>query len=978
MTSDGARHPTPAEATDLFRRADTVFDAALDLEGEARREFVERACADDDHLRAAVERLLRSHDRAGDFLGSPAADVARPLLDAPARDTGIADDAALRERVARALGTAYRLDGCVGRGGMAIVYRAQDLRHERPVAVKVLDPELGASMDAQRAARFLAEIRVTARLQHPNVVPLFDSGAAEGLLYFVMPYVEGETLRRRLRRESPLPVDEALRIAIGIGRALEHAHAHGIVHRDLKPENVLLQGGEAVVADFGIALAVSHAGDGRITSPGLTLGTPQYMSPEQASADGPVDVRTDVYALGAVLYEMLTGDPPHAASSPHAMLAKRRAEPPTPVRVVRPSVPEHVARTVERALAREPSARFISVREMIDSLADARVVHSSHEIGARGRFGARTVSFAILAVVGGIAAFVVLRSSRVERAASAVRPSTFVVTTPAGADLGSPALAPDGTRLVYVGTQANQRRLLVRSISDLAATPLAGTEGATHAIFSPDGRSIAFFTTDDQLKRIPIDGGPVTVLAPAFRFGMGRWATGDRIVFTRRDHPGLVWIPAAGGTPRPLTRCDTARNETRHRVPLVLDDGRTVFFTAERGRGGPVTADGDLAVTTLNPSADSTPPHSLVGVRVQGALTVIKGWLVYVAPGGTAIRAVRLDPTLRRAVGQPVTLLDAPDGGIINPQLARDGTLLYMRNIRRNLPVLVDTTGARRPVPGAVSGSFMNPRLSPDGGRLVIQSAQSAQATDAWIIDLAKQTRTQITHVGTALNPTWTADGGHVVYLAESSGRGSIWSQRADGLEAPRRIAEGPGLFAPDVAPDGRTVVYQRDSAGVLGIWTAPLTGGGARPVVREPFNVYMPTVSPDGRWLAYVGRTSGQNEVYVRRFRGPGAPTRISDGGGTEPAWSRDGRRIYYRVNRSMVAATLRPGPPITVASRGVLFTGSFDDDEMPMPHRNYDVTPDGRQFVMIATAPDAVRETVVSIDWLGDVRARLARLER
>jgi tRNA A-37 threonylcarbamoyl transferase component Bud32 len=977
VTGDGARHPTPEEATDLFRRADAVFDAALDLEGAERRAYVERACAGDAALRDAVQRLLRSLERAGDFLDSPAVDVARPLLDAPASDARLVDDAELRERLSRALGAAYRIDACIGRGGMAIVYRAEDLRHGRPVAVKVLDPELGASMDRERAARFLAEIRVTARLQHPNVVPLFDSGAAEGVLYFVMPYVEGETLRRRLRRASPLPVDEALRIALGIGRALEHAHAHGIVHRDLKPENVLLQGGEPVVADFGIALAVSHVGDARITGPGLTLGTPQYMSPEQASADGPVDARTDVYALGAVLYEMLTGDPPHAASSPHAVLAKRRAEPPTPVRVVRPTVPEHVAATVERALARDPSERFTSVREMIDALTEARAVAALGDRGARGRRGARTVIFVSVGVLGAIAAVVVLRSSRENRAAPAVRPSTFVVTPPPGANLRAPALAPDGTRLVYVGTEATQRRLLVRSMRELAATPLAGTEGATRAIFSPDGRSMAFFTTGDKLKRIPIDGGPVRELAPAFRFGTGEWAAGDRIVFARPDHPGLVWIPAAGGTPRALTRYDSARNETRHSAPLVLDDGRTVFFTAESGRGGPVATDGDLAVTTLDPSAASPTPHSLVGVRVQSALALIQSWLVYVAPGGRGIRAVRLAPTVPRAVGQPVTLLDAPEGGIVAPQLAGDGTLLYMRSVRRNLPVLVDTMGVRRPVPGAPSGSYMNPRLSPDGRRLVIQSTQTARATDAWIIDLAARTSTQLTHVGNAINPTWTTDGKHVVYVSESSGRSSLWSQRADGSEQPRRIADGPGVFAPDVTSDGRTVVFQRDTAGVIGIWSAPVGGGATRPVLTEPFNLYMPTVSPDGRWLAYVAKTSGHDALWVRPFPGPGTPTKISERG-TEPAWSRDGRIIYYRANRTMVAATLRPGRTVTVASRSTRFAGSFDDDQMPMPHRNYDVTADGRQFVMIASAPETVHETVVSLGWLDDVRARLARLER
>ena len=976
--SDGARHPTPEEATDLFRRADAVFDAALDLDAAARRAYVAQACAGDDALRAAVERLLRAHDRVGDFLDSPAADVARPLLEVPARAAPTAaEDAALRERLARALGPAYRLEDCVGRGGMAIVYRAQDLRHERPVAVKVLDPELGATLDPERTARFLAEIRVTARLQHPNVVPLFDSGAAEGLLYFVMPFIEGETLRRRLRRESPLAVDDAVRIAIGIGRALEHAHAHGIVHRDLKPENVLLQGGEPVVADFGIALAVSHAGDIRITSPGLALGTPQYMSPEQASLDTPVDARTDVYALGAVLYEMLTGDPPHAASSAHAVLAKRRAEPPTPVRVVRPLVPPHVADAVERALARDRSARFSTVRELVDALR-----HGTSVPGASSRDAARRrwVMAALGVVVGGAGVVaIVRRGTPAKRAATSTRTSTFVVTPPSGASNRAPALSPDGARLVYVGTEAMQRRLLVRAITELAATPIAGTEGATQAHFSPDGRSLAFLGTDDQLKTVRVDGGPATVLTSAFRYAFVTWGADDRIVFTRRGLGGLHWISGQGGSARPLTRLDSVRGESRHSVPLVLPDGRSVFFTAEVGRHGPVAPDGDLAVVTLDPAATMPASHSIVGVRVQAAMAMLGRWLLYVAPGGTAIRAVPLDPARRRTAGAPVTLLEIPDGGIAGPQLASDGTLLYVRNLRRNRPVLVDTSGAVTPLLDGAVGSYMNPRLSPDGRRLVIQSANATRATDAVIFDLDARGSSQLTSLGTVINPAWMPDGRRVVYVARRDGRTALWSQAVEGAEPPRRIVEGRGLFAADVSPDGRTVLFQQLSDRGQGIWSAPSDGSGpSQPVVVGPFSALMPALSPDGRWLAYAANATGRQEIYVRPFPDPGAAMRISVDGGTEPAWSRDGRRLFYRSGHRMIAATLTMQPSVAVSRRTTLFTGSFDDDQMPMPHRNYDVTPDGKQFVMIGTAPDAVHETIVSVGWLEGVRARLSAIDR
>jgi len=264
-----------------------------------------------------------------------------------------------------ALSGRYEIERELGRGGMATVYLARDLRHDRRVAVKVLDPELGAILGVER---FLSEIRVTANLQHPHLLPLFDSGAAGGLLYYVMPYVEGESLRARLDREKQLPVDEAVRLATAVLAALDYAHEHGVVHRDLKPENILLQHGEPVVADFGIALAVSNAGGARVTQTGLSLGTPQYMSPEQATGDRLIDARSDIYSMGAVLYEMLAGEPPHTGASVQAIIAKVITERPRSLRIGRDTVPEAVDHTVLKALAKIPADRWSSARAFADAL----------------------------------------------------------------------------------------------------------------------------------------------------------------------------------------------------------------------------------------------------------------------------------------------------------------------------------------------------------------------------------------------------------------------------------------------------------------------------------------------------------------------------------------------------------------------------------------------------------------------------------
>src|SRR5829696_1456445 len=259
------------------------------------------------------------------------------------------------ERLAAALAERYRIERELGAGGMATVYLAHDLKHDRKVAIKVLKPELAAVLGAER---FLSEIKVTANLQHPNLLPLFDSGEAGELLYYVMPYVEGETLRARLQREQQLPVDETVRLVALMAGALDFAHGRGVVHRDLKPENILLQAGQPVIADFGIALAVSNAGGERVTQTGLSLGSPHYMSPEQAAGDRAVDARTDQYALAALTYEMLTGEPPHTGATAQVIIARLMTEKPRSITSARPAVPKAIDAAVQRALSKAPADRF--------------------------------------------------------------------------------------------------------------------------------------------------------------------------------------------------------------------------------------------------------------------------------------------------------------------------------------------------------------------------------------------------------------------------------------------------------------------------------------------------------------------------------------------------------------------------------------------------------------------------------------------
>src|SRR5215211_4853794 len=289
---------------------------------------------------------------------------------APTRPTRMPDSG---QDLSTALADRYRVEREIGRGGMAAVFLAHDVRHDRDVAIKVLHPDLAAALGADR---FLAEIKTTARLQHPHVLPLLDSGEANGVLFYVMPFVAGETLRARLDREHLLPIEDAMRIAREVGDALEYAHRMGVIHRDIKPENILLQDGHALVADFGIALAVQQAGGARMTQTGLSLGTPHYMSPEQAMGERTIDARSDQYALAAVVYEMLVGEAPFTGPTVQAILAKLMTERPSRIVTQRDRVPVHIETAVLRALEKIPADRWASVREFMDALRDATLAPS--------------------------------------------------------------------------------------------------------------------------------------------------------------------------------------------------------------------------------------------------------------------------------------------------------------------------------------------------------------------------------------------------------------------------------------------------------------------------------------------------------------------------------------------------------------------------------------------------------------------------
>ena len=467
---------SPPMTPDRWRAVDAIVQIVLSCAPEDRESIIVDACEGDEALRQEVASLLAAHRDTDAFLERPAA----AALIAP-------DAALLADRLTKALAGRYSIEREIARGGMATVYLARDLRHGRMVAIKVLRDELAAAVGA---ARFLAEIRVTASLQHPHILPLFDSGATGGLLWYAMPYVEGETLRSLLDRSGRLSVPEAVRLAREVADALDYAHAHGILHRDIKPENVLLQGGHALVADFGIALALEQAGAERITRTGLALGTPQYMAPEQAAGERALDARVDVYALGAVLHEMLAGEPPFAAPTRQAVVRRMMHELPPALAIRRPDVPPFLDAAVRRALAKLPDERYPSAGAFDRALSTSLALplygvdpEPTPAEGLRPATGGRSVSaraltYAAAAMLGLglLGGLIVARSPLVRRAAH----SAGAVASRAR-DVRAPAPpAPSGNGMLSVVDRTGR---LVRELpAERPWTPR----------FSPDGHSVAY------------------------------------------------------------------------------------------------------------------------------------------------------------------------------------------------------------------------------------------------------------------------------------------------------------------------------------------------------------------------------------------------------------------------------------------------------------------------------------------------------
>jgi serine/threonine-protein kinase len=845
----------------------------------------------------------------------------------------------VEKRLAAALADRYRIERELGAGGMATVYLAEDLKHHRRVAIKVLHAELSVLLGPER---FLREIELTANLQHPHILPLFDSGNADGFLYYVMPYVDGETLRARLERERQLPIADVVRIATEVADALQYAHERSVIHRDIKPENVLLQNGHALVADFGIALAVEQAGGERMTQTGLSLGTPQYMSPEQAMGERAVDARTDIYALGAVTYEMLAGEPPFTGPNAQAIVAKVLTVSPEALSAKRATVPEALEDAVAVALQKLPADRFSSASAFAGALPTPSVSGATRPARTAVGRSRRTPGIvmaalmltALLVGMGMTYGWQRSRSPSVSRGVvlSTLRPSS-------GEEWGiSFALSPDGSRLVVVARTGKHAdtHLAIRPLDQLTDSPLPGTDGASAPFWSPDGKAIGFFA-DHQLKVIDLGSGTVRSLCPAPSGNSGSWSTKNVILYVPLDATEAYRVPAAGGTCTKLALRGIA-STTGGTAQFLSDGEHFLISSSDHTWLGRLESD---SVTLLHDNI------------LTSSVFAAPDYLLF-AGSDQSLTAQRIDVGAGALIGAPHRLLDriSHPNGFLSVSASLDGVLVA-RTQSADGGRVVTTVGRGRAAPVSITihQDAWSYRLAHDGRRLALGGWA------LWTLDLARG----ITNVAasvpdslreTMIYPVWAPSDTAIVFADSYGHYGvNVLDLRTNRV---RGLFESPVATRPaepeDWSPDGRSIAFLLHGARAEP-WVYEVPTGTTRRLFTEQGDVSAIRYSPDGRWIAYQSNVTGSDEIYLRALPASGVPIRVSTAGGSMPRWRSDGRELYYAAPNGAVLAVA-----ISTLSSGAISAPSTVVPVPPLGRRTYfdfEPIPEGQSFVFVLPPP-------------------------
>ena len=887
-------------------------------------------------------------------------------------------------RLAAALAGRYELQGELGQGGMATVYLARDLRHDRRVAVKVLRPELAAVIGAER---FLAEIKTTANLQHPHILPLHDSGEADGFLFYVMPYVQGEALRDRLNREKQLPVPDAVRLVTEVASALDYAHRHNVIHRDIKPENILLHDGSALVADFGIALAASKAGGTRMTETGMSLGTPHYMSPEQAMGEREITARSDVYALGAVAYELLTGEPPFTGSTAQAIVARVLTEHPRQMTAQRHTIPPHVEAAVLTALEKLPADRFATAAEFAAALAQPgftprttvtsrpAVQPSSRLVNSRR---AVVPALALLALAASaLAAWLALRPEPeppVSRHRVLLWNRAFPdFLIPSSTRVESRvAVAPDGASIVFADSAGDDTQLFLKRRDEARAMPIAGTEGGTGPFFSPDGEWIGYFAHGGRVRKVRLSGGGSIQLSTSGNdtYSVGEWLDDGSVVFVSATG-ALERVPDEGGPTTTLRPADPAHRDDPSTLS-ALPGSRGLLFT-----GCPGNCASGSAVYLYDIAHDTT---RLLVPDAAGGWYAPTGHLLYTSREG-GLYAVGFDLDRMAVTSGAVSIAEgvAPNGFA----MSASGTAILTlgtQDLSKSTLVWVSRDGTEEPFAPEWTGAFEYPALAPDGRSIAVSVREAV--TQLWIRQ-ADGSRLRISRgeLG-SWRPSWTPDGRAFAFTttnaaSSEAGANDVYLSPADGSRPPQLLVDlGVGVWEAEFSRDGEWLILRADDQSSFGVFYARrLRGDTTLAVVHSDssFNTQV-ALSPDSRWLAFTSDRSGRSEVYVASFPDMQVRYPVSQGGGTEPRWARSGRELFFKSRGMLLSLPVAPGAGFAPGSARPLFSIAGYADAINRPQ--YDIGPDNRRFVMIRRpARESGQEVVLVENFLADLATKVAR---
>jgi serine/threonine protein kinase len=874
----------------------------------------------------------------------------------------------------------YEIQSLLGTGGMGEVYRARDTRLDRTVAIKILREHFADNPD--RRARFEREARAISKLNHPHICTLYDVSHDHGTDFLVMQYLEGETLAARIARGRP-PLDEAIRLAIDIAEALDRAHRAGVVHRDLKPANIMVTKTGAVLLDFGLAriaaacvagsLPAGPTGPPTLTVEGTLLGTLRYMAPEQLEG-GDADARSDIWALGCVLYEMIAGACAFKGDSQSRVIAAIMSGPPPDIAAGRVHAPAALDRVVRTCLARNPDDRFHSAHDVSLEL---RWMRDPADLPTSGsprpaRSTRRWLSAA--AIAAGLVAAASIGYLAAGRGNGMLPVVRFDVAPPAGWTFDrSVAISPDGDYVAAVATPARgPSQLWLRRLDDDAGRFLPGTQGAASPFWAPDSRAVGFFA-DGKLKRIEIRGLTAITICDAPAGRGAAWMVDDQIVFSPDVYAALVRVPAAGGNPVPFTSLVAEQGEVSHRYPFPLPNRRLTYLVNHRN----AAEDGVWLVSLDDPS------HPRKIVRSGNAAQFAGGMLFFT--DRFTLLAQRFDPADGRLAGDPATVATSVAGvGLGQAAFSlsnADSALVRRFNASVTQLAWADRHGQVLESLGD-AGLILDPRLSPDGHRVAFVRVEHDVST-LWTLNVDTGAATRV--ISDQLRvpdaaPAWSRDGNRIVFSSARGPSGSFSLYITNVTGGPvEPFAEGLGSqYFSGSTPDGQTSVWMQNN----GRETQSIVVAGPD---RKPATYYDPgydiehaAISPDGRFIAFSSNQSGRREVFVIGFPTPGVPRQISVGGGTQPRWRGDGRELWFwsPPSRLMSVAVNTSGHNTDFGSAAALFDAPIL--EGPGYGRTaadvvqYDALPDGSRFILNMVREAHPPQLTVLLNWSRSIERR------